>query len=269
MRGDYVAVPAGGRLRHAPRPAGAHRGSATASCTVLQRGARERPRPSGAAGWSPWSEPRRCRQVVPGAQLPVRGAEPVGDERSFGRCLSYGEGITFWPLADDRRAARRTCRRGRDRSLGRRRRGRAMDRRASRARGRIRARVPRSIEEIQLAMRRFLEAAARRRPLVVVVEDIHWAEPTLLDVLDHVASHAHDVPLPARLPDATRAARPSNSARPHARTASCARPAVGSASPNALLERLDPEAGARCRTSADGCSPRPRAIRSSSSSWWP
>ena len=44
-------------------------------------------------------------------------------------------------------------------------------------------------------MRRLFEAAARRRPLVVAVEDIHWAEPTLLDVLEHVATHARDVPL--------------------------------------------------------------------------
>src|SRR5204863_667183 len=51
------------------------------------------------------------------------------------------------------------------------------------------------IEEIQLAVRRLFEAAARRRPLVVAVEDIHWAEPTLLDVLEHVATHARDVPL--------------------------------------------------------------------------
>jgi tetratricopeptide (TPR) repeat protein len=40
-----------------------------------------------------------------------------------------------------------------------------------------------------------LEGVARREPLVVVVEDIHWAEPTLLDLLEHLATRADDVPL--------------------------------------------------------------------------
>ena len=36
---------------------------------------------------------------------------------------------------------------------------------------------------------------ARRRPLVVVVDDIHWAEPTLLDLIDHVADWSRDAPI--------------------------------------------------------------------------
>ena len=35
-------------------------------------------------------------------------------------------------------------------------------------------------------MRRLFEAAARERPLVVVIDDAHWAEPALLDLVDYL-----------------------------------------------------------------------------------
>ena len=44
-------------------------------------------------------------------------------------------------------------------------------------------------------MRRLLEELARERPLVVVVEDIHWAEPTFLDLLEYLAGWTHDAPV--------------------------------------------------------------------------
>ena len=37
------------------------------------------------------------------------------------------------------------------------------------------------------AARRFLEALARERPLLVVLDDVHWAEPTLLDLVEYIA----------------------------------------------------------------------------------
>jgi DNA-binding SARP family transcriptional activator len=40
------------------------------------------------------------------------------------------------------------------------------------------------------AMRRLLETLASERPLVVVYEDLHWAEPTFLDLVDHVVREA-------------------------------------------------------------------------------
>src|SRR4029077_868966 len=36
---------------------------------------------------------------------------------------------------------------------------------------------------------------ARRRPLIVIVDDIHWAEPTFLDLIRYVAESASDPPL--------------------------------------------------------------------------
>ena len=52
----------------------------------------------------------------------------------------------------------------------------------------------RSTEEAFLAVRRLVEATGRRRPLVVVVDDIQWAEPLFLDLLEHLAEWVHDSP---------------------------------------------------------------------------
>jgi class 3 adenylate cyclase/tetratricopeptide (TPR) repeat protein len=45
------------------------------------------------------------------------------------------------------------------------------------------------------AWRRFLEGLAEQRPLVIVVEDIHWADESLLDFLDELVDWSTDVPL--------------------------------------------------------------------------
>ena len=50
-------------------------------------------------------------------------------------------------------------------------------------------------EEIFWSVRKALERRARERPLVLVVEDIHWAEPTLLDLIEHLADWTRDAPL--------------------------------------------------------------------------
>jgi class 3 adenylate cyclase/tetratricopeptide (TPR) repeat protein len=105
-----------------------------------------------------------------------------------GRCLSYGEGITYWPLAEivsqvgDVRAA-----------LG-------GDGDADLVAARVDAAVgsggtTATPEEIAWGFRKLLEAMAVRRPLVVVFDDIHWAEPVLLDLIEYVAAFAQDVPL--------------------------------------------------------------------------
>ncbi len=52
-----------------------------------------------------------------------------------------------------------------------------------------------SPEEISWAARKLFESLARDRPLIAVVDDIHWAEPTLLDLLEYVATFATGVPL--------------------------------------------------------------------------
>jgi class 3 adenylate cyclase len=49
--------------------------------------------------------------------------------------------------------------------------------------------------EIFAAWRRFVEAVAEERPLVLVFEDLHWADEGLLDFIDYLSGHADDVPL--------------------------------------------------------------------------
>jgi class 3 adenylate cyclase len=118
-----------------------------------------------------------------------------------GHCLSYGEGITYWPIGEIVRSAA-----GIDETDG-----------SERAQGKLRAvfgdepdgdllaaRVGSAIgvspepapqEEIFWAIRKLLESLARERALVVVIEDIHWAEPTLLDLLEYVVEWTRDAPV--------------------------------------------------------------------------
>jgi class 3 adenylate cyclase/tetratricopeptide (TPR) repeat protein len=50
-------------------------------------------------------------------------------------------------------------------------------------------------EDAVWAVRRFLEVLAARRPLVVVIDDLHWAEPSLLDLLEQVVALAREAPI--------------------------------------------------------------------------
>ena len=45
------------------------------------------------------------------------------------------------------------------------------------------------------SVRRFVEGVARRTPIALVFEDIHWAQPALLDLIESVAGRTRDVPL--------------------------------------------------------------------------
>jgi class 3 adenylate cyclase/tetratricopeptide (TPR) repeat protein len=49
--------------------------------------------------------------------------------------------------------------------------------------------------EVFAAWRQFVEAVAERRLLVLVFEDLHWADDGLLDFVDHLADWASEVPL--------------------------------------------------------------------------
>jgi len=55
--------------------------------------------------------------------------------------------------------------------------------------------APVSSEDAVWAVRRFLEVLAERRPLVVVVDDLHWAQPALLDLLEQVVALAREARL--------------------------------------------------------------------------
>jgi DNA-binding SARP family transcriptional activator/tetratricopeptide (TPR) repeat protein len=111
-----------------------------------------------------------------------------------GRCLSYGQGITLWPLREIvREAAGDETREALATLLRKERDGRLVAERIAAALGL--ANVDRPAEETVWAFRRLFEALARSQPHVLVVEDVHWAEPALLDLLDYVARQPTDVPL--------------------------------------------------------------------------
>jgi DNA-binding SARP family transcriptional activator/predicted ATPase len=104
-----------------------------------------------------------------------------------GRCLHYGEGITFWPLREVvRQAAGGDSPEEIKAMLGGQADGATVSDQLHRAlgpgtQGRTAA------AEIFWAARRFLEALARRRPVLAVFEDVHWAEPTFLDLVESLA----------------------------------------------------------------------------------
>jgi class 3 adenylate cyclase/tetratricopeptide (TPR) repeat protein len=50
-------------------------------------------------------------------------------------------------------------------------------------------------EETAWSIRICVETVARRRPLVIALDDVHWAAPALLDVLEHLAEWARDAPI--------------------------------------------------------------------------
>jgi class 3 adenylate cyclase/tetratricopeptide (TPR) repeat protein len=105
-----------------------------------------------------------------------------------GRCLPYGEGITFWPLTEILREV------GSDEALAT-----LLGDEAEVVAERLRAVTgnPSSVgtQETFWAIRKVFEALAHSRPLVVCFEDIHWAEPTLLDLIEYLAGWARDAPI--------------------------------------------------------------------------
>ncbi len=86
----------------------------------------------------------------------------------WGRCLSYGEGITYWPLRDAVEQAPEGTER--DAVFA------ALD-----------AETPPPAAEIALLFRLLCEAVASAGPLVLVFDDLHWAEPTFLEVIEGIA----------------------------------------------------------------------------------
>jgi class 3 adenylate cyclase/tetratricopeptide (TPR) repeat protein len=107
-----------------------------------------------------------------------------------GRCLPYGEGITFWPVAEAVKGLA----------------GVVNEDSATEVQSKLAALAdpagegvtvrlasalgvsvePFPVEELFWAVRRLLGHLAAERPVIFVVEDIHWAEPTMLALIDHL-----------------------------------------------------------------------------------
>ena len=84
-----------------------------------------------------------------------------------GRALSYGEGITYWPLVE------------------------MLIQLGVEPADAIRS----TPADTQLATRAIFEAAAEKRPLVLVLDDLQWAEPPMLDLVEHVVDWSRDAPI--------------------------------------------------------------------------
>jgi class 3 adenylate cyclase/tetratricopeptide (TPR) repeat protein len=96
-----------------------------------------------------------------------------------GRCLPYGEGVTYAALAeivsqvDEAEAPDAVSRAQQALSIG----------------------ALASPEETAWAIKELLESLAERQPVAVVVDDLQWAEPLLLDLLDYVATFSVERPI--------------------------------------------------------------------------
>jgi class 3 adenylate cyclase/tetratricopeptide (TPR) repeat protein len=98
-----------------------------------------------------------------------------------GRCLPYGEGITYWPVVEvvmqlPPQELDASAQEAIDSLLG-------GDTAVA------------SATEIAWAFRKLLESAAAAEPLVCVFDDIHWGEDTFLDLVEHVADLSREAPI--------------------------------------------------------------------------
>jgi class 3 adenylate cyclase/tetratricopeptide (TPR) repeat protein len=118
-----------------------------------------------------------------------------------GRCLEYGEGLTYWPVAEVVRDAVATggpeAPGGDVAGLRRLLEGTEHAAYVAEALAGIEGAAGRTAsgEDVPWAVARLFEALARRRPLVVVLDDLHWAEPTLLDLVEQVVGAVRGAPL--------------------------------------------------------------------------
>jgi class 3 adenylate cyclase len=146
------------------------------------------------------TERRVCRTVTAAGPAGIGKSRLVREfaDRSamdarllVGRCVPYGEGITYWPLhevvdslggleevafalADDEQ-------------------GELVTSVIAAAVGRSAGSA--SIQDVQWAFRRLIEALARERSVVLVIDDIHRADDALREVLGHLSEYADGVPV--------------------------------------------------------------------------
>ncbi|HMC37883.1 MAG TPA: adenylate/guanylate cyclase domain-containing protein, partial [Actinomycetota bacterium] len=118
-----------------------------------------------------------------------------------GRCLPYGEGITFWPIVEVLRDAAGVSDvdspdEARPKILG------LLEPSddAALIGERLAALLGLSgvtpgIQETFWAVRKLFEELAARRPLVIFFDDIHWGEPTFLDLIEYLVDWIQGVPV--------------------------------------------------------------------------
>src|ERR671931_644881 len=132
----------------------------------------------------------------------------------WGKCLSYGEGITYWPVMEIFKSAAGILQSD-DREASAKRLDVFLETLATQDLDELRTiasalsnligipTTPRgtyttseiSQAELHWGIRRALQILAGEKPTAIIVEDLHWAEPTLLELIAYVLSEAADVPL--------------------------------------------------------------------------
>ena len=130
--------------------------------------------------WERAGSEQRCQLVtivgdagVGKSRLVAEAIAPLGAMVVRGRCLPYGEGITYWPVVEVLKQLDTL----------------PPDAGAASAISSLlgTADTTASAEEIAWAFRKTLEHAAAQDPLVVVFDDVHAGEETFLDLIEHVA----------------------------------------------------------------------------------
>src|SRR3954454_3049615 len=107
------------------------------------------------------------------SRLVAEFLDETGATVIHGRCLDYGDGITYWPVVEALKQ---------------------LGPRATPVLGQLVSGAG-SPNELFWSIRALLEDVARERPLVVLFDDIHWGQPTFLDLLDHVADLSRGAPI--------------------------------------------------------------------------
>jgi class 3 adenylate cyclase len=172
------------------------------------------------------------------SRLTAELLEGIGDDAAVlrGRCLHYGEGITFWPLVEALMP---------------------VGERAALVLERLNAGGAATPDELFWEVRRLFESLAVERPVIVFIDDLQWAESMLLDLLDHVVDLSRGTPIlilatarPELLDE-----RPGWGGGKLNATAVLLEP-LGAAESDALLDqldnRLDAEARARVVAASEG-----------------
>jgi len=109
-----------------------------------------------------------------------------------GRCLAYGDGITYFPLVEILEQI------ATDAEIGR---VIAADPEAPGLLNTVSTAIGLADEEVVSrddtfrAVRRLFETFAGSSPLILIFDDVHWAEQTLLDLVDHIADWSREAPI--------------------------------------------------------------------------
>ena len=138
------------------------------------------------------------------SRLVQQFADDLGEEATVlhGHCLPYGEGITYWPLTEVVREILRS-----EESSGSESSSAAI---AELLPGEDKADLIGELifdalglgsggagtgEVTSWAVRKLFEGIAQRRPLVIVFDDLQWAEPTFLALVEYLAEQSRDAPI--------------------------------------------------------------------------